>query len=82
MSLVYGTTEVESPVPGVLSIVRRYPGETTQVLINKTSAAQELIVKRSSEILIGPDVDLVTIESGKRKIELPPYGCVALGQGH
>lgn len=82
MSMIYGTTEAESPVPGVLSIVRRYPGETTQVLINKTPATQELMVKGSSEILLGKDVELATSESGIRRLVLPPHGCVALEPGH
>lgn len=82
MSLIYGTTKVDSPVPGVLSIVRRYPGETTQILLNKTPQSQGVTVKGSSEILIGTGLELVATQNGMQRIELPPHACIALGQGH
>ena len=78
MSLVSGTTRLDTPEDGVLAIHRTYPGESTTVFINKSGAERIIPVEAGTAVLAG-DGELVLMgERGEAALVLPALGTAAI----
>jgi glycosidase len=73
MSMLYGSTELSEIEPGVLRIDRRYPGEMTSVIVNKSSEPFVITLPAGESLLAGKGY----VAAGK--VEVPPMSAVALG---
>lgn len=73
MSMLYGTTEIYEIEPGVLRIDRKYPGEKTSVIINKSERAIVLPLQNDESLLAGKGL------SADGTVQVPSMSVVALG---
>lgn len=77
MSLVAGTTLLETPQEGVLAIRRVYPGESTTVYINKSGKERVIPVKAGTSLLAGDGELVLTGERGELALVVPALGTAA-----